>query len=108
MIKLYEKSLTVEKTQQKYTYYQFIYYLLTITDNNFDDEFEGKNKDLDTLVNLIKDNYIKNLHKLKIKASISKHVESSFICFQFLDDFKLEDIPDDVIINMLDNVENRL
>ena len=43
-----------------------------------------------------------------MKASIVKHVESSYIYFDFSDDFKLEDMPDDVIISMLDNIENRL
>ena len=43
-----------------------------------------------------------------MKASIVKHVECSYIYFDFSDDFKLEDMPDDVIINMLDNIENRL
>ena len=51
---LYEKSLIVEKIQQKYSYYQFIYYLLIITDNNFDDEFEVKNEgDIDILLKFV-------------------------------------------------------
>ena len=43
-----------------------------------------------------------------MKASIVKHVESSEIYFEFSDDFKLKDIPDDVIINLLDNIDSRL
>ena len=43
-----------------------------------------------------------------MKASIVKHVEYSHIYFDLSNSFKLEDIPDDVIINMLDNLENRL
>ena len=51
---LYEKSLTEEESQQKYSYYQFIYYLLIITDNNFDDKFEVNNvKDIDILVKFV-------------------------------------------------------
>ena len=83
---LYEKSLIVEKIQQKYSYYQFIYYLLIITDNNFDDEFEVKNEgDIDILLKFVNEYGIKNLSELKMKASIVKHVESSLIYFDFSD-----------------------
>ena len=52
---MYEKSLTEEESQEKYSYYQFIYYLLIITDNNFDDEFEIKNEgDVNMLVTFVK------------------------------------------------------
>ena len=60
------------------------------------------------LVKFVKENYVHNLNELKIKASIVKHVECSYIYFDFSDDFKVEDIPDDIIINLLDNVGNRL
>ena len=60
------------------------------------------------LVDLVKNNNVKNLSKVKMKASIARHVEWSYIYFEFSDYFKVEDIPDDVIINMLDNIENRL
>ena len=43
-----------------------------------------------------------------MKASIVKHIEYNEIYFNFSDGFRVEDIPDDVIINLLDNVENRL
>ena len=43
-----------------------------------------------------------------MKASIVKHVEYSYIYFDFSDGFRVEDIPDDVIINMLYNVGNRI
>ena len=43
-----------------------------------------------------------------MKAKIVKHIEHREIYFNFSDNFKLEDIPDDSIINLLDNIENRL
>ena len=43
-----------------------------------------------------------------MKASIVKHVECNEINFWFSDNFKVEDVSDDVIINLLDNIENRL
>ena len=41
-----------------------------------------------------------------MKMSIVKHIESSFIYVS--KNFKVEDMPDDDIINMLDDVENRI
>ena len=43
-----------------------------------------------------------------MKASIVKHVECSEIYIDFSDNFKVEDVSDDVIMNMLGNIENRL
>ena len=60
------------------------------------------------LVMFIKEDYITNIAELKMKANIVKHVEYSEIFLKFSDQFKLEDIPDDIVINMLDNIENRL
>ena len=60
------------------------------------------------LVYFTKEYEVHNLSELKIKVSIVKHVECSDICFNFSDNLKVEDIPDDVIINLLDNIENRL
>ena len=43
-----------------------------------------------------------------MKASIVKHVESSEINLHFTYNFNIEDVPDDVIINMLYKIENKL
>ena len=43
-----------------------------------------------------------------MKAKIVKHVEYSEIRFKFSNNFNIEDMPDDVIINLLDNIENKL
>ena len=43
-----------------------------------------------------------------MKAKIVKHVEYSEIYFQFSNNFNIEDVPDNVIINLLDNIENRI
>ena len=51
---------------------------------------------------------VNNLSKLKMKVSIAKHVEFSDIYFDFSDNIKIEDIPDDIVISLLDNIENRL
>ncbi len=60
------------------------------------------------LIKFVTENTVANLSDLKMKASITKHVECSEIYFNFSDNFKVEDIPDDDIINMLGNIENRL
>ena len=60
------------------------------------------------LVKFVKEYEVNNLNQLKMKASIVKHLEYCEINFMFSDDFKIEDIPDNIIINMLDNIENRL
>ena len=41
-------------------------------------------------------------------ASIAKHVEYSEINLKLSYNFRLENIPDDVVIDLLDNIENRL
>lgn len=43
-----------------------------------------------------------------MKVSIAKYVEFSEIHFNFSDQFKLYNIPNDILINMFDNIENRL
>lgn len=43
-----------------------------------------------------------------MKTNISKHLECSEVYLKFSDKFKLNDIPDNTFINILDNVENRL
>ena len=43
-----------------------------------------------------------------MKASVVKHIEYRYIYFNFSDDFKVEDIPDDVVIKLLDNIENKI
>ena len=60
------------------------------------------------LVKFVKEDEVYNLSELKMKASIVKHVECSEIYFEFSDNFKVEDVSDDVIINMLYNVGNRI
>ena len=60
------------------------------------------------LIKFVKQDCAYNPNELQIKASIAKHVECSYIYFGFSDNFTVEDIPDDTIINLLDNVENRL
>ena len=60
------------------------------------------------VVSIVKENNVKNLNELKIKASIVKHVECSEIRFIFSNKYNVENIPYDIIINMLDNMENRL
>ena len=60
------------------------------------------------LVTFVKEDGVYNLSELKMKAKIVKHIEHREIYFNFSDNFKLEDIPDDSIINLLDNIENRL
>ena len=60
------------------------------------------------LVKFVNENWVKNQNELKMKASIVKHVECSKIYFNLSKRFKIEDIPDNVIINLLDNIDSRL
>ena len=60
------------------------------------------------IVDVIKEKNIYNLDMLKIAANVARHVEEIVIRVQFSDNFKVEDIPDGVIINLLDNIENRI
>lgn len=43
-----------------------------------------------------------------MKANIVKHVEHTELYFNFSDTFKVADTPDNIFINLLDNIENRL
>ena len=45
---------------------------------------------------------------LSIAAKVAKRVEETKIDLWFLNTFILENMPDDAIINLLDNIENRL
>mgnify|MGYP007106001309 CR=1 FL=1 len=60
------------------------------------------------LVNFVKYSDINNPSELKMNASIVKHVEQSEIYFEFSNNFILEDIPDEIIMNLRDNIENNL
>ena len=60
------------------------------------------------LVNFVKYSDINNPSELKMNASIVKHVEQSEIIFNFSNNFILEDIPDEIIMNLRDNIENNL
>lgn len=75
----------------------------------FIEEFEIKNEnDVNMFVMFVDEYKIKNLNELKMKANITKHVEYNFIYFEFSNNFKADDISDDVVITLLDNIENRL
>ena len=60
------------------------------------------------IVDVIKDPNIFNPDMLSLAAKIAKHVEKIVLYLNFSDDFKLEDVPDDVVINLLDNIDSRL
>ena len=60
------------------------------------------------LVKFVCNREAKNLNELKMKINIAKNFEYSYIRIRFSDEFKLEEISDDVIINMLDNIKNKL
>lgn len=60
------------------------------------------------LVNVINCKDIDNLDILRITGNVAKRVEKIIICLNFSDSFRVENIPDRDIINLLDNIENRL
>ena len=57
------------------------------------------------LVTIIKENKINNLNMLSIAATVAKHVEENDIIFNFSNDFKIDDIPDNNVIDLLENIE---
>lgn len=57
------------------------------------------------LVTVIKENKINNLNMLSIAAIVAKHVEENDIIFNFSNDFKIDDIPDNNVIDLLENIE---
>ena len=70
----------------KYKSFQFIQYLLTITNEKFIEEFEVTNEeDVDMHVEVINHDYVHNLTELKMMVSIAKHTEYNYIHFHFLD-----------------------
>ena len=75
----------------------------------FKDEFESaKKKDLDMLVKLAKDCTIANPHELMMNAKIIKHVECRYGYFWFSDYSNVQHTPNDVMVSMLYNIENRI
>lgn len=75
----------------------------------FREEFNIKNDaDVSMFVKFVNSTYSENEKELKMKTAIVKHVECGNVVFCFSDSFKIADIPDDAIINMLDNIENKV
>ena len=78
---------------------------MAITDKQFENEFDvNSDKLLKIIIDIIKENDITSLDMLSIAAKVAKHVENIFIRVKFSDNFRVEDVPDDVIINILDNL----
>ena len=53
-------------------------------------------------------NTVKSNDGLNILSQIKNHTEYSSIYLEFSNNFKLENIADEIIVSMLDNIENRL
>ena len=68
---------------------------------------EGE-QDVEALVGLANEIKVTTHQELAMKAAIAKHVEGCYIGLFFSDDFKLDDVPDWVITNMLSNAENKI
>lgn len=84
-------------------------HLLTISVKEFQKEFYvNDDAGVDMFVTCIYEDEVNNVSELRMKASMAKYVEYSEITINFSDDFNLKDIPDDIVINMLNNVENRI
>lgn len=60
------------------------------------------------LVNVINCKDIDNLDILRIAGNVAKRVEEIFVKLMFSNNFRIEDIPDRDVIDLLDNIENRL
>lgn len=56
----------------------------------------------------IKCKTINNFDMLLIVGEIAQHVEELDIILRFSSKLRLENISDDIVINLLDNIENRL
>lgn len=60
------------------------------------------------IVDVINETSINNLDILQIAGKIAKHTEYIGINLSFSDNCKVENIPDHVFIDLLDNIENRI
>ena len=60
------------------------------------------------IINVINCKDIDNLDILRIAGNVAKRVEKIFVKLMFSNNFRIENIPDRDVINLLDNIENRL
>lgn len=82
---------------------------MTISDKEFKTEFNSnQNNWLELLVGAVKCDWIENVNMFQMLGKVAKHVEETSVKFGSQRAVKIEDIPDDVIINLLDGIENRL
>lgn len=82
---------------------------MTLSNAAFTKEFNvNKRNWFDMLIKIIKIEDIDNSEMLSIAGNVVKYVEQIPLQFKFSDTFKVENIPDKDIINLLDNIENRL
>ena len=82
---------------------------MTISDKEFKTEFNSnQNNWLELLVGAVKCDWIENVNMFQMLGKVAKHVEETSVKFGSKGAVKIEDIPDDVIINLLDGIENRL
>lgn len=77
IVKLYNDIISGQHTLDvKYICYQFIEYLISISDKQFEEEFDINNdKLLDMIVAVIQEKYITNSAMISIAEKVAKHVE---------------------------------
>ena len=94
----------------KYNMLKFIQYLMSITNKEFQGEFNiNNNDDMERFIRLVNYyQYINSYDDLKMRTVINKYLEYSEMILEFNDNFELDNIPDDVIIKMFDNFEYRI
>lgn len=75
--------------------------------DEFKINFDIKNEDdINKLVYFVSNKDIDEINQLKIKASITKHLDYNYI--NFTKKFSLESITPDIIGKMFENIENRI
>lgn len=80
---------------------------MTLSNKQFENEFDTNNANLqDMIIRVLPDNLIDNPAMFSIAGKVAKHVEH--ITLNFSHDFPLEKISNNGIMNLLDNIENRL
>lgn len=81
----------------------------TLTNQQFEQEFNILNdNDINEFIQYVEEKKIETLEGLRMRANIMKHAEKAYIRINFTSTFTIESIPNDLILAMLYNAENKL
>ena len=82
---------------------------MTLSDKQFTEQFEIKtDDDIKQIVKYLDDNDVTNIEELKTRINVIVPLEYCYINIDLSETFKLEDIPDEILVKLFHNVENKL